>query len=44
MRMMLTFEVIYDYMMKASETGTAQLQGIKRNYQHKMMSGSKVSV
>lgn len=35
MRTMLTFEVIYDYMMNVSETGRAQLEGKKKDYQYK---------
>lgn len=34
MRMMFTFEVIYDDMMKVSEIGKTQLEGEKRDYQH----------
>lgn len=43
MRVMLTFEVICEYIMGATETGRAQLKE-KRIINIKVMSGSKVSV
>lgn len=43
LRVMLTFEVIYEYMIDAAETGRAQLEE-KGIINIKVMSGSKVSV